>query len=441
MAQCANCGTRDDSVDWVRPMRANLCLTCFADDSVSAETIAADTHSKNGDGPETEGRILEDARVDLIKLIRDGIPERQYVPGCDGWLIAGKRYLVYSPAGVGKSIGTLVVAVEIVRHGGTVAIIDTENGADEYARRLELIVGDDADVADACSERLRYYEYPPLSLDWSERDWIAALADCDVIVFDSSRHVLSAFGLAEDANDDYARFMGRMVMPLSKAGQTTVILDNTGHDGDHPRGASAKRDLNEILFQLSLPDGDLELDTERRLVWRRTRGRFASSVPRVMEQRIGGGTYEAPQPVDGDGERDRYGDQSFRPTVLMERISQYVEFDDGCSQNKILEHVDGKNTGLISALGTLVDEGYIRREPGPRNAMLHHSITPYRGADDDCFPTVSPTVSRPSAVDTTRPFPPTVSPLRGNGGETVEDAPVPELFPGEGTLLDDEGER
>ena len=75
--------------------------------------------------------------------------------------IRGKRILMYAASGVGKTFAMQVQGVEIVRQGGTVAAIDVENGADEYARRLEGIIGDDADLAAACSERLRYYESRP----------------------------------------------------------------------------------------------------------------------------------------------------------------------------------------------------------------------------------------------------------------------------------------
>jgi len=322
---------------------------------------------------------LSSSRVDLVSLIRDGIPEREYVPGGDGWLLKRKRYLVYSPAGVGKSLGFEIVAVEIVRKGGTVAIIDVENGAEEYARRLELILDDDENLASACSERPRYYEYPMLSLEWSSSDWAETLADCDVVIFDSSRQVLSTLGLAEDGNDDYSRFMARMVMPLSKAGQTTVILDNTGHDGDRPRGASAKSQLNEVSYALSAPDGDLDPETERRLVWRRTRGRFASAVPKALAQRIGGGVHTPPEPLEDHDER---GSQDFRPTGYMERVSRYIEANGGCSQNAIVNNVEGKKKHLVQALDRLEDEGYIHRPDGSNNSKLHRSITPYREADD-----------------------------------------------------------
>jgi Rad3-related DNA helicase len=108
---------------------------------------------------------VDAARVDLVERIHEGIPEHAYVPGCGPWLLRGKRYLLYAPSGVGKSLAASVVAVEVVRRGGMVAIIDVENGADEYARRLAAILGDDRDLAEACAERLRYFEYPTLA--WS----------------------------------------------------------------------------------------------------------------------------------------------------------------------------------------------------------------------------------------------------------------------------------
>jgi hypothetical protein len=189
--------------------------------------------------------------------------------------------------------------------------------------------------------------------------------------------VLSALGLAEDANDDYATFMGRMIMPLSKAGKTTAVLDNCGHEGDHPRGASAKRDLNEVLFSLTAPD-EFDLETRGRLIWRPTRQRFAGATPKALEQRLGGGEYGLPIPIADD--EDHHDDQKFRPTVLMQRVSQYVEFDEGCSQTAVLKNVDGKESYIVKALQILIEEGYIRRELGPRNSKLHYSVTPYRAA-------------------------------------------------------------
>ena len=204
------------------------------------------------------------------------------MPGAD-WLIKGKRYLTVASAGIGKTLATSVVAVEIVINGGTVVVLDVENGADGYARRLEDILEareDTKEAMSACTKRLRYYEYPALSLRWSDGEWITACAGADLVIFDSSRRVLSSVGLAEDTSDDYAKFVERLIIPLNRVGITTLILDNTGHENtDRARGTKAKEDLNEVIFSLNVAedfdaahDREADLAAHPATVFRRAAG-------------------------------------------------------------------------------------------------------------------------------------------------------------------------
>ena len=163
-----------------------------------AERKAQDNHIPPASS-DSETDLLHEFRVDLIARIKDGIPERQFVPGCDGFLLGGKRYLAFAAAGVGKSIAALVVGVEVVAQNGRVVILDVENGADEYVRRFADILEGRDDVAAACSERLAYYEFPRLKLDWTPEEWIRSINGADLVVFDSSRLTLSSVGLSEDA--------------------------------------------------------------------------------------------------------------------------------------------------------------------------------------------------------------------------------------------------
>ena len=116
-------------------------------------------------------------------------------------------------------------------------------------RRLETIIAGRDELTEASSSgcatsSIRRWR------STGRTNWGAAFEGDDLVIFDSSRVALSSVGLSEDVNDDYARFVNRLVMPLSRAGTTTVILDNSGHEGGHPRGASAKSDLNEVVFEL-----------------------------------------------------------------------------------------------------------------------------------------------------------------------------------------------
>lgn len=320
---------------------------------------------------------LVTARVDLVDRIRTGIAEREWVPGAE-WLIRGKRYLIFAPAGLGKSLALLVAAIDVIEAGGTVAILDVENGDDEYARRLAdvLKARDDGNGAlvSACSERLRYYAWPALRADWSAGDWAAAMAGLDLAIFDSSRLTLSAAGLTEDSNDDYAIFVSALLVPLARAGTTTVVLDNTGHaEGNRARGASAKADLNEVVYALK-PGSDFDRDRLDDVRLERHRTRFAEQ-PRKLHMPLGGGTYGPVEVADDETE------DGFRPTRLMERASQVIEGEPGLSTNQVAERVKGKRKATLLAIGLLVEEQYVRREIDGRGHR-HYSINPYTESDE-----------------------------------------------------------
>ena len=317
---------------------------------------------------------LADARVDLVALIREGIPERELLVGTP--FLASKRYLFPAGAGAGKSLGGLVISVDVVAAGGTAAIIDVENGADEYARRLGLILAArEPEVAQACARRLRYYAYPALSLSWGGADWTAALDGCDLVIFDSSRMVLSSVGLGEDKSDEYARFANAFLMPLSRAGVTTFTLDNTGHEErDRARGTAAKADLNEIVYTVKA-SREFSVDTTGELEFKRTRTRFAET-PERLTMTIGGGIYNGPVVADAQA-----GDGEFRPTALMERGSREVERQPGLNSGELMTLVGSKREHSLKAVSLLVSEGYVRRKPDGRT-QRHHSIKPYREAED-----------------------------------------------------------
>jgi hypothetical protein len=347
---------------------------------LSAEQRAA-VEAVNGDR-RADGLAPADAlatsRVDLIELIRTGIPERSYVPGGEPLLLAGKRYLIPAPAGTGKSLLTVVLGIDVVAAGGTVVILDVENGAEEYARRLsDVLEARDVDgsLADACTERLRYHAWPALRVSWGAEEWAAAFAGVDLAAFDSSRLMLSAAGLGEDSNDDYSAFVHALLIPLARAGVTTLVLDNTGHEErDRARGASAKGDLNEVVYTAKVGE---EFGRDQaghlRLVRRRTR---FTELPGELHVPLGGGVYgpieEAEAGADSDG---------FRPTALMERASKAIEESPGLARKDVLALVGGKTQYASLALGLLVAEDYVRVERDG-HSKLHFSAQVYREIAD-----------------------------------------------------------
>lgn len=207
-------------------------------------------------GADTPAQALAKSRVDVLQIIRDGIPDREYVPGAEDLLPRGKRIHVTAEKKTGKSLSIAVVTpVAIVAAGGTVVVLDRENGADEYARRLQDVL-EARDADDAFSERVRehlhYHAWPTLDLAWhDDPDYPAAFTGADLVIFDSSRSHLTPLGLKEDQSDDFAAFTTALIDPLMNAGITTITLDNSGHlEKDRPRGTSAKEDLCDIAFTM-----------------------------------------------------------------------------------------------------------------------------------------------------------------------------------------------
>jgi hypothetical protein len=89
------------------------CWRCYhaavpADEAAVTERVNRQRESSNGPEPTPHGSVadaLSSSRVDLIALIREGIPAPEYVLGGEGWLRKGKRYLFFAPAGNVKTLG------------------------------------------------------------------------------------------------------------------------------------------------------------------------------------------------------------------------------------------------------------------------------------------------------------------------------------------------
>ena len=327
----------------------------------------------------TEGSpqdALQRSRVDLIEMIDAGIPPREFVPGADP-LPRRKRAHIAAAAKSGKSLGMgVVTALDIIEAGGTVVILDRENGADEYARRLEAVL-DARQVTDELREhirvQLRYYAWPAMSLAWrDDPGYPDEFAGADLVIFDSSRSHTAPLGLTEDASDDWSAFTTALVDPLMRAGIATIVLDNMGHEAkSRPRGTSAKEDLCDIAYTMkvvapfsSTLAGGLELRCSRSRIGEIT-------VGDAWRMEIGGGSYGSWQRVERTAER------TFRPTDRMQRVSEAVEQDAGLSKRAIRTAVGGKATTVDLALELLIAEGYIATtEDG--QASRHSSSRPYR---------------------------------------------------------------
>jgi hypothetical protein len=224
-------------------------------------------------GAEAARDALDRSRVDLLALLQDGMPERDFLPGSDRLFVRGKRHHIAADAKTGKSISIAVVAaLDIVTAGGIVVVLDLENGSEEYARRLGSVLDArecDDELRELVRENYRYHAWPALRLEWGkDPTYPDAFAGTDLVIFDSCRKFLTSVGLDEDSSDDYSRFTDALIDPLARAGIATGILDNAGHtDKNRSRGTSSKADLCDLMYSLKTSEkfskqrqGQLELE-------------------------------------------------------------------------------------------------------------------------------------------------------------------------------------
>jgi AAA domain len=244
--------------------------------------------------PADVAAALAAARIDLVKLIDEGIPEREFIKGTGKALPAHARLLIAAEKKTGKSLAIgIVLAIRIIKAGGTVAVLDRENGADEYARRLEAVLDAwdaDGDLRERVRERYRYYAFPAMKLAWgADGSYPAAFEGVDAVIFDSSRPMLTSLGLKENSSDDYDVFVQAIINPLWQSGAATIILDNTGHNGGLARGSSSKGDLCDVEYAMKQVQPFNE--QERGAVELRVQFSRFGDVFGTWRMELGGGTF------------------------------------------------------------------------------------------------------------------------------------------------------
>jgi hypothetical protein len=279
-----------------------------------------------------------------------------------GLIYPGKRHVFSGPPESAKTIAAYICALAVVRDGGSVLLVDFEMGQWDARDRLRELGADDGDL-----ERILYVEpEAPATVEI-----VSGLIDeygPTLVIIDAAAGAFDLQGLDDNKRADVERFAGIYVRTFFLRGVATIVLDHVVKD-------SRSRGGFVIGSERKVGGADVHLGFEAdqalrrgghgyyRILTRKDRlGHLlrptAAKLELVSDPETHAITWKLTEPTGVDAA------SAWRPTFLMERVSQYLELNpDGVARN------------------FLVIDGYANEESGPRGARLFTSIRPFRERD------------------------------------------------------------
>jgi hypothetical protein len=189
-------------------------------------------------------------RIELGEVIRQGIePPEELV---EDILLKGKVHQVFAGPGCGKSWLALWLIVKLINEGRPVLYLDTENGKNIVAERLEALGA----APERLKDYLHYYFSPALTMSTESTDvYVSELERIDpaLVVFDSWVNFLTGTDLDENVSSDIARWASKYTHPARSREITVLILDHVPKEGLNSRGSGRKKEEVDVQWQLKNP--------------------------------------------------------------------------------------------------------------------------------------------------------------------------------------------
>lgn len=178
---------------------------------------------------------------------------------------AGTVNVLFGLPGVGKSLLTLDIALQVIAEGKTVMAIDEENRVADLVERLRKFGKGPGDL-----DRLIVYSFQSLpALDTPEGgQHLLALAEVNepaLVILDTASRMLAG---DENSSSTFMAFYRYSLVPLKGRGIASLRLDHAGKDpAKGQRGSSAKDGDADAVWRLKFQDrtdgGYLALEREK----------------------------------------------------------------------------------------------------------------------------------------------------------------------------------
>ena len=365
--------------------------------------------SGNGQGNESHPDTAEDGPswcpIDLTDLL-NGVRE-PLLPSLfersDGQCLLYPG-LVHSFHGESESGKSLIIQVECVRRinrGQKVLYLDFESDVASVVDRLLEFGADPAAVAD----HFRYVqpEVRPDSVE-ERRAWEEVLSGTYALaVIDGVTDALGIFGCSTIDNDDVARWIRTVPKQIAaRTGAAVVLIDHVTKDtstrnrwaiGGQAKmagltGAAYTAEVVAPLGRGMRGEVVLKIAKDRPGAVRPHCGSFSrrdrtQEAARIVVDSTGESPTVTIGPPSFRGIEDSGGQDAFRPTNLMQRVSEVIEKQPAeLTKNKVAEKAGGKKQSTLLAIDILRNEGYLETTRGQSGHPVYSSVKPYRETDD-----------------------------------------------------------
>lgn len=301
-------------------------------------------------------------------------------------LYAGRVHAVVGEPESGKSWLGLYGIAQAINAGLPAGMIDFEDEPNAVIRRL-LDMGCRREDLNT----LFRYVRPDVALTSVETAHLERAIDgCGLVVVDGVTEAMTMHGLSLSDNEDIAKFLALLPKRVANLGPAVLQVDHVVKDeeargryalgGGHKlagiNGAQFKAVVTEPFGRGKRGQANIIVDKDREGgVRQHTLGIKIAEL--VIDSRAMAEHPDAPVGplhcyLNAPNPGERTSEGTFRPTVLMGRVCDFLKVVDGASTEAILTGVEGKAETLRKAIRQLVTEGYVTTYKAERNATRHH---------------------------------------------------------------------
>jgi hypothetical protein len=201
------------------------------------------------DRPAAPVEVRPFVTVDLVAVAKGGIPEPVLL--CNRLLYRGMLHSFAGPPDCGKSTIGYRAALELLREGEAVVVLDEEGGREVVTEKFLALGATPAEL-----ERLTYIEFPTRSWDAADRVglWqLLAEVHPALVLVDSAGAFLAVAGQNENWAEHIIPFY-KLLLAVAREHNTAVVLvDHVTKNettGRYARGSGAKLQIADVAYMV-----------------------------------------------------------------------------------------------------------------------------------------------------------------------------------------------